>query len=82
METCKECLHRIVCAVYGPNFDDVLEKGKSCSEFTNTDVKAEAIKEFAERLKGKGTEVFGHTIVVSESDIDNLVKEMLGKEDE
>ena len=46
-------------------------------------VRAEAIKEFAERLKTKTTIGFcpEHRYVDAE-DIDNLVKEMLGKEDE
>lgn len=33
--TCKDCIHRIVCAVYAPNFDDVLANGENCSEFKN-----------------------------------------------
>ena len=31
--TCVNCVHRIVCAVYAPNFDDILANGESCSEF-------------------------------------------------
>lgn len=46
--------------------------------------KAEAIKEFADRLKGMKYESIEwahgeHPYVVEESDIDNLVKEMVGK---
>ena len=31
--TCKECIHHVVCAVYAPNFDDILANGENCSEF-------------------------------------------------
>lgn len=41
--------------------------------------KAEAIKEFAERLKEKAYEVYGFYDVVEVSDIDYLVKEMVGE---
>lgn len=33
--TCKDCIHHVVCAVYAPNFDDVLANGENCSEFKN-----------------------------------------------
>lgn len=26
MNSCRECIHHVVCAVYAPNFDDVLAK--------------------------------------------------------
>ena len=48
------------------------------ADFTDL-IKAEAIKEFAERLKGLVVYVDGLAVVV-ESDIDNLVKEMVGEE--
>jgi len=33
--TCRECIHHLMCAVYAPNFDDVLANGETCSEFKN-----------------------------------------------
>lgn len=35
MATCRDCIHHLICAVYAPNFDDVLANGESCSEFEN-----------------------------------------------
>jgi hypothetical protein len=42
------------------------------------EAKAEAIKEFAERLKERTRTTLEYCEVVLESDIDNLVKEMVG----
>lgn len=35
MMTCRECMHHLVCAIYAPNFDDILANGESCSQFKN-----------------------------------------------
>lgn len=35
MATCRDCMHHLVCAIYAPNFDDILANGESCSEFKN-----------------------------------------------
>ena len=34
--TCTKCIHQLVCAVYGPEHDDILSKGEECSEFMVT----------------------------------------------
>lgn len=44
-----------------------------------TKAQTEAIKEFAERLKGKALVPYGCLSVVCGCDIDNLVKEMAGE---
>ena len=44
--------------------------------YTINKAKSEARKEFAERLKSKGMETFDHSIVIYDSDIDNLLEEM------
>ena len=33
MNSCKECMHRLVCEIYAPNFNDILANGENCSEF-------------------------------------------------
>ena len=73
--------------------DALLEKIKGLQSENNqfadigkmySEIKAEAIKEFAERLKGNLIEESYDDVqffkVVGESDIDNLVKEMVGEE--
>lgn len=33
MKSCKDCAHSIVCAVYAPDFDDVMAKDGKCSAY-------------------------------------------------
>ena len=33
MKSCRECMHHLVCAIYAPNFNDILANGENCSEF-------------------------------------------------
>ena len=53
----------------------------SCQQIakSNHEIKAEAVKEFAERLKETGARNSAGLIVFVESNIDNLVKEMVGE---
>ena len=76
MKTCKDCIHRELCNVHG--YIDADE----CGCFKDKSRYADAIKEFAERLKEKAKRGKGHLGNVYHSvevnDIDNLVKEMVG----
>ena len=60
--------------------DYCLVYARSLDDYDNLigDISAEAIEEFAERLKDKAYEVKGFYEVVDVKDIDNLVKEMAG----
>lgn len=33
MNSCRDCVHHICCAVYAPTFNDILANGEDCSEF-------------------------------------------------
>lgn len=60
---------------------DLINRKKAKIEESKDEIKTEAIKEFAERLKRK----FGIAdciVTVDNNDIDNLVKEMTRSEDE
>ena len=35
MPTCKECIHNLVCAIYGPELIDIFENGEYCIEYKN-----------------------------------------------
>lgn len=50
MSTCRDCIHHVVCAVYAPNFNDVLVNGESCSEFKS---ESDLIKTTNERMTVK-----------------------------
>lgn len=61
--------------------DDILDRQAILVERSEKYAKSEAYKEFAERLKEKSDSRFDYSELVfeiSEEDIDNLVKEMVG----
>lgn len=33
MNSCRNCIHHLVCAIYAPNFNDIIANGGNCSEF-------------------------------------------------
>lgn len=35
MASCKDCIHKLLCPVYAPNFDDVLAQGYKCKSYIN-----------------------------------------------
>lgn len=43
--TCTKCIHHLVCAVYGPEHDDILSKGEPCSEFLTFDALNDSFKQ-------------------------------------
>lgn len=58
----------------------IIECNRIVNRYEYLEIKAEAIKEFVERLKEKGKAPFGEYYgkIVREKDIDSLVKEMVG----
>ena len=67
----------------------IRKDGKSPLSLLTAEIKAEAYKEFAERLKEKATDIgvcdahgnnYGGATVVLTNDIDNLLKELVGDE--
>ena len=36
MSSCRKCIHHLVCAVYAPNFDDVIANGENCSQYISS----------------------------------------------
>lgn len=91
MADCNNCFHDKVCGkkvmlkVLEPEgFELSCRFFKNKADFAEVKhglktAKAEAIKEFAERLKKKAYEGQGFYSVITVSDIDNLVKEMVGE---
>ena len=35
MPTCKECIHKLVCAIYIPELIDIFENGEYCTGYMN-----------------------------------------------
>ena len=67
------------------NADNAFQEGlNECRELFEPEIKAEAYKEFAERLKRSTvTAVIGNEIyaVATSKGVDNILKEMVGKEE-
>ena len=77
MKTCKDCIHRELCNVHG--YIDADE----CGCFKDKSRYADAIKEFAERLKERATKGFWESdAYIGTEQIDELVKEMVGDNDD
>ena len=60
----------------------IRKDGKSPLSLLTAEIRAEAIKEFAEKVKGKAFKHYfgGFAYEIKETDIDNLVKEMVGED--
>ena len=67
------------CYEQAKSYNDTLAESceKNCKKFNMT-TRANAIKDFAERLKGIITKCPKNFISITAKDIDNLVKEMVG----
>lgn len=75
MVKCEKCLYRKNCQFLSKSKKAIVE---DCTVFkSEEELKSEAIKEFAERLKVKTSWCFSEVFVHKE--INNLVKEMTGE---
>jgi len=82
---CKNCLYRKNCQFLAKHKNAVVE---NCTAFKSeveyiANIKSEAIKEFAEKLKQKISKPWYYLaqIVFVKEDIDELVRETVGKND-
>ena len=79
---CEKCLYRKNCQFLLKHKKTVVE---DCSAFESENkIKAEAIKEFAEMITNRASAIQVGNISwvwqISQDDIDNLVKEMVGEQ--
>ena len=44
MTNCKECIHHLVCAIYGPTQDDCMARGEHCSGYKNEENVVEVVR--------------------------------------
>lgn len=81
--TCATCIHHTVCAVWGPEHDDILAKGESCSEYLPNDMlrlhALKILKEFSKAMRPRVNMMGQDTLEMSRTSFEAIRHEFLDR---